>query len=59
MALKVTQGGTKALLLRNLSLATHWKLESWAKRKKLGKEDAAEKILRDALRSEKLDLENE
>ena len=59
MAIKVTLDGTKALLLRKLSLATHWKLESWAKRKKLGKEDAAEKILRDALRNEKLNLENE
>jgi hypothetical protein len=57
MAIKVTLEGTKALLLRKLSLATHWKLESWAKRKKLGKEDAAEKILRDALKNEKLDLE--
>lgn len=56
MALKVTIEGTKALLLRKLRLSTHWKLESWAKKKKMGKEDAAETILRHGLRNEKLDF---
>lgn len=57
MASRVTREGTKALLLRNLSLATHWKLETWAKKRNLGKEDAAEKILLDGLRGVKLELE--
>lgn len=52
-----TPGNTKVLFLRNLSLSDHWRLETWARNRKLGKEKAAEKILRDALKNVKLDLE--
>lgn len=57
MVPKVTRRGTKALLLRRLSLATHWKLETWAEKHNMGKEVAAEKILQDGLKSVKLNLE--
>lgn len=58
MATKVTPNETKGLNLRNVSLVTHWKLEKWAKNKKLGKYEAAEKILHDAVKSVKLDLQS-
>lgn len=54
MGLKVTLEDTKALNLRDLPLSLHWKIEKYAKAKKLGKEKAAEKILTDALRNIKL-----
>lgn len=57
MTLKVTTANKKALFLRSLTLQDHWRLETWAKNKNLGKEKAAEKILRDALKSVKLELE--
>jgi hypothetical protein len=55
MAIKVTPGRTKMLVLRTLSLSNHWKLETWAKDMHLGKEEAAEKILQDFLKKVKLD----
>lgn len=56
MAVKVTPKNTKALFLRRLTLSDHWRLETWANDRNLGKEEAAEKILRDGLKNVKLDL---
>lgn len=57
MAVKVTPVNTKALFLRSLTLQDHWRLEMWARNKNLGKEEAAQKILRDTLKFVKLELE--
>lgn len=57
MSTKVTGRIKKVMVLRNVPLVDHWKLETWATRQKLGKYEAAEKIIHDALKSVKLDLE--
>lgn len=57
MPVKVTTPKTKALFLRTLTLQDHWRLETWAREKNLGKEEAAQKILRDTLKLVKLELE--
>lgn len=54
MSDKVTLEGTKALFLRKLPLSWHWRLETWAKDRGLGKEAAAEAILKKALKNVKL-----
>lgn len=57
MSVKVTTPRTKQLLLRDLSLTDHWRLEIWSRDNELGKEEAAEKILADFLKKIKLDLD--
>lgn len=57
MSAKVTGKLKKVMVLRNLPLVDHWKLETWASKQKLGKYELAEKILHDALKGVKLDLE--
>lgn len=57
MAVKVTTVKTKALFLKTLTVQDHWRLEVWAREKNLGKEAAAQKILRDTLKFVKLELE--
>lgn len=55
MSSKVTQEATKALLVRKMPLVLHWKLEKWADAKGLGKEEAAEIVLKRALKHVKLE----
>lgn len=57
MSAKVTGKIKKVMVLRNLALSDHWRLETWATKQKLGKYEAAEKILHDALKTVRLDLE--
>lgn len=57
MSTKVTRPIKKTMHLRNLSMADHWRLEVWAKNNKLDKYEAAEKIIHDAVKGVKLDLE--
>jgi hypothetical protein len=58
MATKVTARNVKVLNLRNVPLVDHWRLETWADDKGLGKYEAAEKLLHDALRHVKLPTEH-
>lgn len=58
MPLKTTPKRVQQLKLNNLSLTSHWRLEQWAKDMKLGKIQAAEKILDDFLKKNvKLEVE--
>jgi len=51
MSVKATlEEETKGLYLRKLPLSLHWKLETWAKSKKVGKEEAAERIITKAMK---------
>lgn len=58
MPLKTPPKRTQQLKLRTLSLSSHWRLEQWAKDMKLGKTEAAEKILDEFLKKNvKLEVE--
>lgn len=59
MSAKVTGRIKKVMVLRNVPMSDHWRLEIWATKVKLGKYELAEKIIHDAVKNVNLDKELE